>query len=464
MWLMVKKIAPKKPSRTRPRSVVVETDQEQAVVEATLRAYREARERLPKARTPKASREAYAAVFKATDEIAQMVVGSVEDEGEAEEPDVVIDDGKVWRKALVMAKTYQSTRGPLTVTRKLYRSTRNGPTRCFFEERRGVVHEIYTQDLGHLVVKAVGDLPAESARRLIVAATGYDVASATMKRAAVAVGTKLRDEEEAFVTAVVDQQLIDAAARTIVVSVDCLSMNLRGEGYKQASVATISLLDECGERLSTVRLAETPEAGKATIMNRVEREVLSLVKRRPDLRTQVVIDGAPDLREHLLARFPFAVHITDFFHVVEHISDALRHIFPNDEKQRDTQRRLLCHRLKHEEGAAKEILNYLRDCGWIYRGKASRAALHVVDGHANYIENQLPFLDYAAAVNDNLDIGSGPVEASCKTLVTQRMKVSGATWSRPGASAILYVRSMMQSGRIDDALDFHHERAFRPAA
>lgn len=110
----------------------------------------------PKARTPKASREASAAVFKATDEIAQMVVGSIEDEGEAEEPDVVVADGEVWRTALIAAKTYQSTRGPLRVTRKLYRSIRNGPTRCFFEERRGVIQGVCTQDLGHVVVKDDG--------------------------------------------------------------------------------------------------------------------------------------------------------------------------------------------------------------------------------------------------------------------------------------------------------------------
>jgi len=54
-----------------------------------------------------------------------------------------------------------------------------------------------------------------------------------------------------------------------------------------------------------------------------------------------------------------------------------------------------------------------------------------------------------------MDIGSGAVEAACKTLVTQRLKVSGATWSETGARAILHLRSTLQSGRFSDALDFH---------
>jgi hypothetical protein len=58
----------------------------------------------------------------------------------------------------------------------------------------------------------------------------------------------------------------------------------------------------------------------------------------------VVIDGAPDLREHLLTRSPFATHVTDFFHVVEHISDAHRLLLPDDQKSREAQRRSFCQR------------------------------------------------------------------------------------------------------------------------
>lgn len=73
--------------------------------------------------------------------------------------------------------------------------------------------------------------------------------------------------------------------------------------------------------------------------------------------------------------------------------------------------------------------------------------------------------NYSKAANDNLDLGSGAVEASCKTLVmTQRLKISGAKWSREGARAILYVRSLAQSGRLDDALGFHHARRLKNAA
>ena len=66
----------------------------------------------------------------------------------------------------------------------------------------------------------------------------------------------------------------------------------------------------------------------------------------------------------------------------------------------------------------------------------------------------------AGAVGERIVDGGGEVqaavvEAACKTLVTQRLKVRGATWSRLGSRAILQLRAALQSDRFSDALDFH---------
>lgn len=169
-----------------------------------------------------------------------------------------------------------------------------------------------------------------------------------------------------------------------------------------------------------------PEDGKATIMERVEREVGAILKKRPTLKTEVVIDGAPDLREHLLARFPNALHITDFFHVVEHIADALRTIFPDNDALRNAMRAQLCHTLKHEKNGARKVMAWLRDPFRVINARMAKPRQRLVDKHARYIKRQLPYLNYPKAANDNLDVGSGAVEATCKTLVTQRLKISGA--------------------------------------
>ena len=50
-----------------------------------------------------------------------------------------------------------------------------------------------------------------------------------------------------------------------------------------------------------------------------------------------------------------------------------------------------------------------------------------------------------------LPIGSGVVEAACKTLVTQRLKRSGMRWRVPGGQAILTFRALCQSARFERA-------------
>jgi hypothetical protein len=48
----------------------------------------------------------------------------------------------------------------------------------------------------------------------------------------------------------------------------------------------------------------------------------------------------------------------------------------------------------------------------------------------------------------SLPIGSGVVEAACKTLASQRLKRSGMRWRQPGGQAILTLRALIQSERF----------------
>src|SRR5207249_10861050 len=110
---------------------------ERAVAEAAIRAFRETHSRLKGARDPESSLKAYREVFADFDELARDAIEAAEDDDD--EPDKVTKTGTLWRAVLFCEQTYRCTRGAIRVRRKLYRSQRNGPTRCFFEEKRGVL-------------------------------------------------------------------------------------------------------------------------------------------------------------------------------------------------------------------------------------------------------------------------------------------------------------------------------------
>jgi hypothetical protein len=60
-------------------------------------------------------------------------------------------------------------------------------------------------------------------------------------------------------------------------------------------------------------------------------------------------------------------------------------------------------------------------------------------------------MQYHAYKEEGLPIGSGVVEAACKTLVGERLKQSGMRWTNRGGQAILTLRGLLQSNRWEKA-------------
>jgi len=67
----------------------------------------------------------------------------------------------------------------------------------------------------------------------------------------------------------------------------------------------------------------------------------------------------------------------------------------------------------------------------------------------SYFRNNRDRMSYAQMLENNYPIGSGVTEASCKTLVTQRMKCAGMRWDISGGQAVLTARSLIQSEQFD---------------
>ncbi len=72
--------------------------------------------------------------------------------------------------------------------------------------------------------------------------------------------------------------------------------------------------------------------------------------------------------------------------------------------------------------------------------------------HTLYYRNHVHRMDYPRYVANGWQIGSGPVEAACKTVVANRLKGSGMRWGSDGADAVCHLRALYlsQPGQWDD--------------
>ena len=70
-----------------------------------------------------------------------------------------------------------------------------------------------------------------------------------------------------------------------------------------------------------------------------------------------------------------------------------------------------------------------------------------------YLRNRMCFMRYAEYKAQGVPRGSGVTEAACKTVYTQRLKLSGMRWSQPGAQTILNLRVLQLSGVWDTAYE-----------
>jgi len=81
-----------------------------------------------------------------------------------------------------------------------------------------------------------------------------------------------------------------------------------------------------------------------------------------------------------------------------------------------------------------------------------------VDKCANYLLNHKAHLRYHEYLRDGLPIATGVIEGACRSLVQDRMDITGARWGLPGAEAVLKLRSLRASGDFEDYVTFHERR------
>ena len=152
-----------------------------------------------------------------------------------------------------------------------------------------------------------------------------------------------------------------------------------------------------------------------------------------------VTDCGSGVEEFLRVNFPRAVRIADFFHVAEHLGDLAKAWHVGAPEAAKDQADRWAHTLKHEGGRA-----ILAELEALDRTGRPAATVEVHRQVVQYLDNHSDRMDYPTYLAAGWQIGSGHIEAACKTVVNQRLKLSGMRWGGDGADAVCHLRALYE--------------------
>ena len=143
--------------------------------------------------------------------------------------------------------------------------------------------------------------------------------------------------------------------------------------------------------------------------------------------------------------FPGAIQIVDLYHAGEHLWDLARKLHPANEA---SQKRWLMRKLDWlENGNIEKLDAALRR---LADAEQNSELAKVICIEAEYFHSNRDRMRYPEFRKQNLFVGSGVIEAGCKTVIGSRLKQSGMFWTVRGANAIIALRCCLLNGELED--------------
>jgi hypothetical protein len=161
------------------------------------------------------------------------------------------------------------------------------------------------------------------------------------------------------------------------------------------------------------------------------------------LAVVLLIDGAEGLANMGRLCFSMAIPIVDFYHALEHAGKVLVALLGSKEHPDYKTRLGRWARQLLKDKVAQLIAAARQECAGTSRAEA-------VEKELGYFVRNVARMQYGTFRSRGFFIGSGVIEAGCKTVIGSRCKQSGMFWGEPGAENILALRCIRASRRLEE--------------
>jgi hypothetical protein len=162
----------------------------------------------------------------------------------------------------------------------------------------------------------------------------------------------------------------------------------------------------------------------------------------------VLGDGGPWIWGIAAQYFPCATEIVDLYHARERLADMGKIIYGSaSDKAREW---TAARKTQLDAGDVEAVVTSMKRL----RPRQPQVREEIRKA-IDYFQDNQERMRYAQFRLQGLFVGSGVIEAGCKTIMGLRLKQSGMRWTVPGANAIIALRCCQLSGRWEEFWESH---------
>ena len=361
-------------------------------------------------------------------------------------------------------KTLDTVLGPVRLRRAYYPCADCGHGRFPKDEELGVAGSSLSPGLRRMVDRVGSQEPFGQGSRDLAELAGLHLTGKRVERSSEADGAKIRSAIEVHAEAVLSGKVVPLVSSEpipkLYVAIDgtgvpTVPADTEGRPGKSPDgrahtreaklgcLFTQTTLDDKGHPIrdpgSSSYVATMTTAAEFGSVLYAEAQ-----RRGCDRAQQLVVlgDGAPWIWNLADEHLPRAVQVTDFYHTLQHVHQLARLAMPADDEA--AHEGLAARVTDLKRGDIEALLDAAQQVD------AEAVQRREIDKASNYFQVNRDRMRYSRFREMGLFVGSGTVEAGCKSVVAQRLKQSGMRWTVRGAAAIISLRCQEASDRWEE--------------
>jgi hypothetical protein len=376
---------------------------------------------------------------------------------------------------------YHTLAGSVSIERSLYRQSgqRGGQPGGRVVDpvslRAGVLEKGWLPRTAQAMAHAVQQ---GTSREAVATAGEFDrlpYSRSSFERVAHLVGALAVADRQDIEDALIDAYEVPAEARSVSISLDRVNVPMEEprarpvgrprkdapkkaieRNFRQAYCGTVTLHDKNGAALHTIRYGCMPQGDVIGLRDRLVADVATLASKQPHVKLQLLCDGAPEMWNLLeegftQEQFGGDIHrLVDLHHLLEKLGAAARVIDgPGCAGERLSRWKLsLLNRGRAAQGILEEVV-----ASGLDEGPGEEHPVHAAITYLQSHSQDADRMNYARARRLGLALGSGNVEATCKSLFELRLKRCGSRWKDETGQHIVQLRALALSDRWGPAIE-----------